>query len=312
MGFERLRAQSGLLDGPPAPRPRSGEAPLEIVEGLDQRGRALTRCVAIEHPLTIYLNATEVYTTMTMCGNQDLLAIGHLLSRRLLTEAQALESVASIECNDDFQTVIVKTTGPQTMESKSLRRVSASGKGLGDLYYDALDLLDSTHLDTAATVKASCLIGLDAATRALTDVHAKTGTVHGCVLFENGKPLVCMEDVERHNAMDKVSGYMCVHRIPPRGKILYTTGRLTSEMVLKTVLMGIPVLVSSSGFTGWAVELARHADLTLVGYAKDDVFQVLASPYRVVFDLPAEADASPRSAGGRKAARPRPARAKAV
>jgi FdhD protein len=302
MGAQRLRAQSGLLDGPPSPHMRSGEAPLESLGGVDQQGRPLTRCVAIEHPLTIYLNATEVYTTMTMCGNQDLLAIGHLLNRRLLTEDHA---IASIECNTDFQTVIVKTTGPRTMESKSLRRLNASGKGLGDLYYDALGLLDSVHLDTTATVQASMLLGLDAKTRAMAAVHAKTGTVHSCVLFETGAPLVCMEDVERHNAMDKVSGYMFVHGIEPGGKLLYTTGRLTSEMVLKTVLMGIPVLVSASGFTGWAVELARHADLTLIGYAHDAGFQVLSSPYRVVFDLPAEAALPARKRQNRRL---RPAR----
>ncbi len=298
MGFHQLRSQTGLLTGPPSPRPRTGEAPLEIVEGLDHRGRALTRCVPTEHPLTIYLNAIEIYTTMTLCGHQDLLAIGHLLSRRLLPEDHAIESV---ECNADFQTVIVKTSDPQGMESKAMRRLSASGKGLGDLYYDALNLLDSVHLDTGAIVRASTLLTLDATTRRQTPVHAKTGTVHGCVLFENDLPLVCMEDVERHNAMDKIAGYMFVNKIPPRGKFLYATGRLTSEMVLKTVLMGIPVLVSSSGFTGWAVELARHADLTLIGYAQGEGFQVLSSPYRVVFDLPAEtgAKARPRRVGAK-------------
>lgn len=286
MASQRLRAHNGLLAGPPSPQPRAGEDSLESVEGLDHRGRALTRCVPIEHPLTIYLNATEVYTTMTLCGHQDLLAIGHLLSRRLLPEGCP---IASIECNADFQTVIVKTNEPQAMEPKALRRLFVSGKGLGDLYYDALDLLDSVHLDTTATVRASTLLELDALTRSRTPVHAQTGTVHGCALFESGVPLVCMEDVSRHNAMDKVAGFMFVHKISPQGKLLYVTGRLTCEMVMKSVLMGVPILVSSSGFTGWAVELARHADLTLIGYAQGESFQVLASPYRVAFDLPAEA-----------------------
>ena len=115
-------------------------------------------------------------------------------------------------------------------------------------------------------------------------LYLDAGAIHGCALCEEDRPLLYVEDVGRHNAIDKIAGYMYPHGVSPEDKIFYTTGRLTSEMVIKTVRMGIPIVVSRSGFTAWGVELARRADLTLVGRAKGKRFLALAGEHRIVFD----------------------------
>ncbi|MHC1711261.1 MAG: formate dehydrogenase accessory sulfurtransferase FdhD [Solidesulfovibrio sp.] len=259
------------------------ENQFDILDGVDQYGEAMRRCVVVENPLTIYLNSTEVYTTMTIGNEHHLLAIGCLLNRRLLTDDDRIDS---IEYDPRFATVVVKTCPHKVVDGKTLRRIHASGCGMGELYYDAMGLIDSVGLDTSLRVSSSAILGIDKAVRSLPSVHSRTGAIHGCALLDGDGVIVHMEDVERHNAMDKVSGFMYVNKISPLGKILYTTGRLTSEMVIKTVLMGISILVSTSGFTGWGVELARHADLTLIGYAQGAGFQVVSGQYRVMFDLP--------------------------
>jgi FdhD protein len=115
-------------------------------------------------------------------------------------------------------------------------------------------------------------------------LYLKAGAIHGCVLCEEDRPLLYMEDVGRHNAIDKIAGYMFLNGIGPAGKIFYTTGRLTSEMVIKTVQMQIPILISRSGFTAWGVDLARRANLTLIGRAKGKRFVALAGEQRILFD----------------------------
>jgi FdhD protein len=277
----------------------------EILDGVDQYGESMHRCVAVENPLTIYLNSTEVYTTMTICGEPHFLAIGCLLNRRLLTVDDRIDSV---EYDPRFSTVVVKTHCNKSVDGKKLRRIHASGCGMGQLYYDAMGIIDSVGLDTTLRVSSSAILGLDKIIRSLPSVCSRTGALHGCALFDGDSVIVYMEDVERHNAMDKVSGFMYVNKISPLGKILYTTGRLTSEMVIKTVLMGISILVSTSGFTGWGVELARQADLTLIGYAQDDGFQVLSSPYRIAFDLPATSAAASPPDRKREDSKPHPVR----
>jgi FdhD protein len=115
-------------------------------------------------------------------------------------------------------------------------------------------------------------------------LYLAAGAIHGCVLCETDRPLVYMEDVGRHNAIDKIAGFMMLNGVSPKGKIFYTTGRLTSEMVIKTVQMEIPILISRSGFTAWGVELARSADLTLIGRAKGKRFIAVSGAHRIVYD----------------------------
>jgi FdhD protein len=169
------------------------------------------------------------------------------------------------------------------------------------VFGDLMEKFDEIRLDEAAILKTSWLYALSRKINTAPSLYLAAGAIHGCVLCEADRPLLYMEDVGRHNAIDKIAGYMRLNRIGPEGKIFYTTGRLTSEMVIKTVQMRIPILISRSGFTAWGVDLARKAGLTLIGRAKGRRFVALAGEQRIVFDGdPAKIDEeSPRS--GRKA-----------
>jgi FdhD protein len=136
-------------------------------------------------------------------------------------------------------------------------------------------------------LKTSWLYTLSRKINLQPSLYLEAGAIHGCVLCEADRPLVYMEDVGRHNAVDKIAGWMWLNRVGPAGKLFYTTGRLTSEMVIKTVGMGLPILISRSGFTAWGVELARRAGLTLVGRAKGKRFLCLSGEERLVYDADA-------------------------
>jgi FdhD protein len=151
------------------------------------------------------------------------------------------------------------------------------------VFGDLMEALENVSLP-AAELRTSWLYRLTHLINTTPSLYLEAGAIHGCVLAVADRPLVYMEDVGRHNAVDKIAGYMHLNRITPTGKIFYTTGRLTSEMVIKTVQMGIPILISRSGFTAWGVDLARQAGLTLIGRAKGKRFVALAGSERIVFD----------------------------
>jgi FdhD protein len=150
-----------------------------------------------------------------------------------------------------------------------------------------MEKFEDIALPKDAVLKTSWLYKLTRKINTVPSLYLEAGAIHGCVLCEEDRPLVYMEDVGRHNAIDKIAGYMFLEGISPQGKIFYTTGRLTSEMVIKTVQMRIPILVSRSGFTAWGVELARKAGLTLIGRAKGSRFIVLSGAERIVYDADA-------------------------
>src|SRR5690606_20666132 len=168
-------------------------------------------------------------------------------------------------------------------ERKLKKKVQTSGCAQGTVFGDLMDAIENADLPKAE-LRTSWLYSLTHRINTTPSLYLEAGAIHGCVLCERDRPLVYMEDVGRHNAVDKVAGYMHRHGIDPADKIFYTTGRLTSEMVIKTVRMGIPVLVSRSGFTAWGVELARKAGLTLVGRARGKRFIALSGAERIVFD----------------------------
>ena len=147
-----------------------------------------------------------------------------------------------------------------------------------------MEIFETVTLDPGARVHTSWLYALSRKINTTPSLYLEAGAIHGCVLCEQDRPLIYMEDVGRHNAVDKIAGYMHRNGIAPEGKMFYTTGRLTSEMVIKTVQMRIPILVSRSGFTAWGVDLAREADLTLIGRARGRRFLALAGAHRIVYD----------------------------
>jgi FdhD protein len=253
----------------------------ERVTGLDQDGQAVETAVVVERPLTLDLNGQEIVTMMTIGDYPDYLAVGYLLNQNMLRPDDVIESV---DYDEELEVVVVRTERETNYEEKLKKKVRTSGCAQGTAFGDLMERFETVKLPADAVLKTSWLATLSKKINAVPSLYLEAGAIHGCVLCEGDRPLLYMEDVGRHNAVDKIAGYMLLHGIGPEDKIFYTTGRLTSEMVIKTVQMGIPILVSRSGFTAWGVELAKQANLTLVGRAKGKRFVALAGAERLVYD----------------------------
>jgi FdhD protein len=251
------------------------------VAGIDHEGRPIETAVVTERPLTLFLNAREIVTMMTIGDHPDYLAVGYLLNQNMLRPE---DRIVSIDYDDELETVVVRTDHETDFEDKLKRKTLTSGCAQGTVFGDLMEKFEEVQLDPAAVLRTSWLYALTRKINTAPSLYLAAGAIHGCVLCEEDRPLLYMEDVGRHNAVDKIAGYMHLHRISPAGKIFYTTGRLTSEMVIKTVQMGIPILISRSGFTAWGVDLACQARLTLIGRAKGRRFVALAGAERIVFD----------------------------
>jgi FdhD protein len=253
----------------------------EQVRGLDQDGRAIETRVVVERPLTLFLNGQEILTMMTICDYPDYLAVGYLLNQNML---RADDIIEGIDYDEELEVVVVRTARATDYEEKLKKKIRTSGCAQGTVFGDLMEKFDEVKLPADAVLKTSWLASLSKKINAVPSLYLEAGAIHGCVLCQGDRPLVYMEDVGRHNAIDKIAGYMLLHDVSPEGKLFYTTGRLTSEMVIKCVQMRIPILVSRSGFTAWGVELARRAGLTLIGRAKGKRFVALAGEDRIDYD----------------------------
>ncbi|HEY1794691.1 MAG TPA: formate dehydrogenase accessory sulfurtransferase FdhD [Stellaceae bacterium] len=261
------------------------------VAGIDHEGREVETSVVTERPLTLFLNGREIVTMMTIGDHPDYLGVGYLLNQNMLGPDDRINGV---EYDDELEVVVVRTDRETDFEDKLKKKTLTSGCAQGTVFGDLMERFEEVRLDPAAILKTSWLYALTKKINTAPSLYLAAGAIHGCVLCEEDRPLLYMEDVGRHNAVDKIAGYMHLNGISPVGKSFYTTGRLTSEMVIKTVQMGIPILISRSGFTAWGVELARQAGLTLVGRARGKRFVALAGTERIVFDLdPREAEDEP-------------------
>ncbi len=266
-----------------------------LVDGIDQSGAAGRVRVVEERPLTIYLNGAEIVTVMTIGDWPDYLALGFLRNQGMLADGEA---VRSVDHDADLGVVVVRTDGTTTYESKLAKKTRTSGCAVGTVFGDMMEGLEGLVLPPAE-VRTSWLYALTAAINTTPSLYLEAGAIHGSVLCRRDRPLVYMEDVGRHNAIDKIAGWMLSERAPAHDKILYTTGRLTSEMVIKTALMGIPVLVSRSGFTAWGVEIAARVGLTLIGRLRGRRFVCLAGHDRMVRDAdPGPAEPARRRQAG--------------
>jgi FdhD protein len=265
------------------------------VMGMDQDGKEVETAVVVERPLTLFLNGQEIVTMMTVGDHPDCLAIGYLLNQNML---RADDQITGIDYDEELETVVVRTKRKTDFEKKLRKKTLTSGCAQGTVFGDLMEKFDEIKLPRDAVLKTSWLYTLSKKINLAPSLYLAAGAIHGCVLCEQDRPLIYMEDVGRHNAIDKIAGYMHLNKIGPEGKIFYTTGRLTSEMVIKCVQMRIPILVSRSGFTAWGVDLAQKADLTLIGRAKGKRFTALAGTHRLVFDSdPASVPDEPRRAG---------------
>ena len=252
----------------------------ERVSGVDQTGARIETSVTVERALTIFLNSQEIVTAMTIGDYPEYLAIGYLLNQHMLLPDDV---VTDVDYDEDISVVVVRTNRKTNYEKKLKKKVQTSGCAQGTVFGDLMEALENVTLPKAE-LRTSWLYALTNKVNTTPSLYLESGAIHGCVLAHKDQPLVYMEDVGRHNAVDKIAGWMFRERVPAHDKIFYTTGRLTSEMVIKTVRMGIPILISRSGFTAWGVELARKANLTLIGRARGKRFVALAGEDRIVFD----------------------------
>jgi FdhD protein len=251
------------------------------VAGTDHEGKPIETSVPMERPLTLYLNGQEIVTVMTIGDYPDCLAVGYLLNQNML---RADDEITGIDYDAEIDTVVVRTARRTDFEEKLKKKTLTSGCAQGTVFGDLMEKFEDIKLPEDAVLKTSWLYALSKKINTTPSLYLEAGAIHGCVLCEEDRPLIYMEDVGRHNAIDKIAGYMFLNRIPSAGKIFYTTGRLTSEMVIKTVQMRIPIVISRSGFTAWGVELARQAKLTLIGRAKGKRFIALAGQHRIIYD----------------------------
>ena len=253
----------------------------ESVVGQDQEGAKIVTSVIIERPLTIFLNSQEIVTVMTVGDYPDMLAVGFLLNQNML---RADDEIISIDFDDDLDVIIVRTKRETDFEQQLKKKTLTSGCAQGTVFGDLMEKFEKISIGSSAILKTSWLYALSQKINSTPSLYLKVGAIHGCILCQEDQPLIYMEDVGRHNAIDKIAGYMFLKKIGAKDKIFYTTGRLTSEMVIKTVQMGIPILISRSGFTAWGVELAIEAGLTLIGRAKGRRFTALSGIERIIYD----------------------------
>ena len=276
--------ESDLMIQPPAypvlPDPGNPRLTRRIT-GTDHTGAATEIAVVEERPLTIYLNRQEIVTAMTIGDHPEYLALGFLRNQGMLRDDDALTGV---DYDEEIETVVVRTARETTYEEKLQKKTRTSGCAVGTVFGDMMEGLEGLTLP-AAEIRTSWLYALARQINTTPSLYLEAGAIHGTVLCQGDQPLVYMEDVGRHNAVDKVAGFMFRHGVSAEDKILYTTGRLTSEMVIKTALMGIPALASRSGFTAWGVEIAQQVGLTLIGRMRGQRFVCLSGEDRLVRDI---------------------------
>lgn len=254
------------------------------VTGVDQNGEAAEISVVEERPLTIYLNRQEIVTAMTIGDYPEYLALGFLKNQGMLLPD---DEVTRVDYDDELETVVVRTARETSHEEKLQKKTRTSGCAVGTVFGDMMEGLEGVTLPQTE-VRSSWLYTLAHQINRTPSLYLEAGAIHGTVLCRQDQPLVYMEDVGRHNAVDKIAGWMLSTGEEGADKILYTTGRLTSEMVIKTAMMGIPVLVSRSGFTAWGVEIAREVGLTLIGRMRGQRYVCLAGEDRLTRDMSAE------------------------
>ncbi|SIT85813.1 FdhD protein [Yoonia rosea] len=275
--------------------PDPGAARLtRAVTGTDQTGATVALNVVEERPLTIFLNSQEIVTAMTIGDYPAYLALGFLRNQGML---RADDVITGVDYDEELETVVVRTEAQTSYEDKLKKKTRTSGCAVGTVFGDMMEGLEGVTLPPVQ-IRTSDLYALAAQINRTPSLYLEAGAIHGTILCQDNRPLVYMEDVGRHNAVDKIAGWMLSEGISAADKILYTTGRLTSEMVIKTAMMGIPVLASRSGFTAWGVEIANQIGLTLIGRMKGQRFVCLSGEERLIRDAdPALIADEPRKMG---------------
>ncbi len=255
--------------------PRLTQAALDLlreIEVLDEYGERRRLYIPAERPLTVFVDKRELVTLMTLGASPELLVLGYLRNQRLI---DSITEVESITVDWDVSAAAVKThRGIGQLEERTAQRVVTTGCGQGTVFGDMMSQIDGLSLPDAHTarIRQSALHGLLEQMRQRNSVHRKAGSVHGCALFKGAEMLMFVEDVGRHNAIDTIAGWMGMHGVGGADKVFYTTGRLTSEMVMKAAQMGVPIVVSRNGVTAMGHEMATRLGMTLFGRAANRHF----------------------------------------
>lgn len=270
------------MNGPPrtpdaasmvAPRlTQAGGALTREIEVLDEYGVRRQIAIPVERPLTVYLDKRELVTLMTLGAAPELLVLGYLINQRLVDTPADVESIT---VDWDVAAAAVRTrAGIVDLEARTAKRVVTTGCGQGTVFGDVMAGLESIRLPdaTQARLHQRTLLGILDVMRQQDSVHRRAGSVHGCALFRGTDKLMFIEDVGRHNAIDAIAGWMALEGVDGRDKIFYTTGRLTSEMVMKAAHMGVPMVVSRNGVTQMGHDLAQRLGMTLFGRASNRHF----------------------------------------
>ena len=248
---------------------------------FNEKNEAQSISLIDEKILTIYLNSEEILTAMTICDYPEYLAVGFLFNQNMINSASELKNV---EFNEDLSVVVVRTNKTTLFETQKKKRIKTSGCAMGTIFGEMFDKLLPLPTNKLKTFSLNAIRRIVKEINQTKSLYLEAGAIHGSILCDTKDILVYMEDVGRHNAVDKVSGYMVLEGVDPADKFLYTTGRLTTEMVLKTVSMRIPLLISRSGFTKSAVELAKKFNLTMVGRFKGNRFMCVSRFERLILD----------------------------
>ena len=251
------------------------------VSGINELNEPIDIDVVTEKPLTIYLNSQEIVTTMTLGDMPKELSVGYLLNQNMINRKDVIEA---IDYDEDIDVVIVRTKRKTNYEKKLSKKIRTSGCAVGTIYGDMMEIFYDIKLNDETKIKSSWMRKISKNIIEVPSLYLKAGAIHGCALCLNDNILAYVEDVGRHNAVDKIAGWMFLNNIEGNDKIFYTTGRLTSEMIIKTVQMEIPILLSRSGFTESGVNLANEANLSLIGRMKGKRFILLSGRHRVIYD----------------------------
>lgn len=252
------------------------------VPAINEHGETLATEIAGEGPLTLYLDKHEIVTLMTLGAAPEALAIGYLRNQRLLG---SLEQIASVQVDWETEAVAVTThDGVAALDDKLGKRTVTTGCGQGTVFGDLMQDIDNITLPADTTLDETTLHGLLDNVRTHDSLYKKAGALHGCALANGSDILYYVEDVGRHNAVDAIAGLMWLDNVTGRDKIFYTTGRLTSEMVIKAAQMEIPFLVSRSGLTRMGWEIAERLGMTMIGRSQGKHFLIFTGCERFVFN----------------------------
>ena len=255
------------------------------VEAYNERGEMVPTSIAGEHPLTLYLDKRELVTLMTLGHAPEALAIGFLRNQRIV---DSLDDIEAVQVDWETESVAVASGKPlKNFDDKVQKRTVTTGCGQGTVYGDLMEEIDRVKLRDDVALGEAELFALIEKVRRHETIYKQAGAVHGCALANlQGEILMFVEDVGRHNAVDAIAGFMWLDAVDGSDKVFYTTGRLTSEMVIKCAQMRIPFLVSRSGLTKMGYDVARRVGLTMIGRASGRHYLVFTGKHRLMRNAP--------------------------